>query len=127
MKTADLTEVLETKYAEAEDAFIRKDVDAIANLLAPHYVAYLPHGGSETRDQVLDSVRNLVRENDVISWDRKVTHLSSADHVVTVTAEGILKMRNAEGEITETKLVNQDMWTETGAGWVIAASRGIEG
>lgn len=68
---------LETKYKAAENAFINKDIDAVANLMSPEFIGFDENGIRKTRDDVLESVRNQFETSNIISWPRKVTNLST--------------------------------------------------
>src|SRR4051812_22020552 len=119
MESSEIRQKLEELYAYAEDAFRRKDLETIRDLMADDYRGETPDGKALDLEGTMESVRNLLGSSDVIGWDRRITDMKIDGERVAVTVSGLFQaVKQGESkEPVETMLVNQDVWQHTGAGW----------
>jgi hypothetical protein len=121
MNGNELKSVLEGYYDEIETAFQQKDFAAIEGYMAPVFMAYPKDDEPKDRDALMQSVRSMLSDMDVISWRRHVTNLQIEGNVATAVVEGVFKTSKGEQVLR-----NEDVWEQRGPAWVMVRSRALD-
>ena len=117
---------VEAAYAEIDEAFRNKDLDAVARHTAPDWSGTTGEK-TVTRDQLLENVRMQFETLENISWNRTVNLVSADDDRIVAKATGVFRaVKRANGDPVELNLANEDTWRRGPTGWQVSHSVALE-
>ncbi|HQY64584.1 MAG TPA: nuclear transport factor 2 family protein, partial [Polyangiaceae bacterium] len=124
-----LAQLLESYYAEMEEAFRRNDIGGITRFFSPDYVSYERGGTRVARAETVAGLARMMETLRDVTWKREVRGLFVSGDRAIATVHGVFEATSVEADGARTPfafdITAEDEWVRSGDAWLTKQARSL--